>query len=152
MAFVTLEDMAGTVEVTVFPEPFKAAAPFLRSREPLVVRGRVDDGDKGRVILAEDVRLLEQALGGAARPRAAGAEPGACRIRVVASGDPESRLIALRKICEAHPGGVPVFVHVVLAGQEVVIRSRGCSVDATPELASEVEGLLGRATLTIDYA
>jgi DNA polymerase-3 subunit alpha len=152
MAFVTLEDMAGTVEVTVFPEPFKAAAPFLRSREPLVVRGRVDDGDKGRVILAEDVRLLEQALGGAARPRAAGAEPGACRIRVVASGDPESRLAALRKICEAHPGGVPVFVHVVLAGQEVVIRSRGCSVDATPELASEVEGLLGRATLTIDYA
>jgi len=152
MAFVTLEDMAGAVEVTVFPEPFKTAAPFLRSREPLVVRGRVDDGDKGRVILAEDVRLLEQALGGAARPRAAGAEPGACRIRVVAGGDPESRLVALRKICEAHPGGVPVFVHVVLAGQEVVIRSRGFSVDATPELVSEVEGLLGRATLTIDYA
>ena len=47
---------------------------------------------------------------------------------------------------------MPVFVHVVLAGQEVVIRSRGCSVDATPELMSEVEGLLGRATLTIDYA
>jgi len=71
---------------------------------------------------------------------------------VVAGGDPESRLVALRKICEAHPGGVPVFVHVVLAGQEVVIRSRGFSVDATPELVSEVEGLLGRATLTIDYA
>jgi hypothetical protein len=25
-------------------------------------------------------------------------------------------------------------------------------VDATPELASEIEGLLGRAALTIDYA
>src|SRR6266566_4846425 len=152
MAFVTLEDMAGTVEVTVFPEPFKAAAPFLRSREPLVVRGRVDDGDKGRVILAEDVRLLEQALGGAARPRAAGSEPGACRIRVVANGNPEARLAALRAICEAHPGGVPVFVHVVLAGQEVVIRSRGFAVDAGPALVSEVEALLGRAALTIDYA
>jgi hypothetical protein len=112
----------------------------------------VDDGDKGRVVLAEDVRLLEQALGGAARPRAAGGEAGACRIRVAANGDPEGRLAALRKICEAHPGGVPEFVHVVLAGQEVVIRARGCSVDATPELASEIEGLLGRAALTIDYA
>src|SRR6059036_1021323 len=152
MAFVTLEDMAGTVEVTVFPEPFKAAAPYLRSREPLVVRGRIDDGDKGRVILAEDVRLLEQALGGAARPRAAGAEPGACRIRVAADGDPEGRLAALRRICEAHPGGVPVFVHVLLAGQEVVIRARGCSVDAAPELVSEFETLLGPATLSIDYA
>src|SRR5437773_1301081 len=152
MAFVTLEDMAGTVEVTVFPEPFKAAAPFLRSREPLVVRGRVDDGDKGRVILAEDVRLLEQALGGAARPRAAGGEAGACRIRVVANGNPEARLAALRAICEAHPGGAPVVVHVVLAGQEVVIRSRGFAVDAGPALVSEVEALLGRAALTIDYA
>ncbi|PYN09907.1 MAG: DNA polymerase III subunit alpha, partial [Candidatus Rokuibacteriota bacterium] len=152
MAFVTLEDMAGTVEVTVFPEPFKVAAPYLRSREPLVVRGRVDDGDKGRVILAEDVRLLEQALGGAARPRAAGSEPGACRIRVAANGDPERRLSALRRICEAHPGGVPVFVHVLLTGQEVVIRARGCSVDAAPELVSEVEALLGPAAMTIDYA
>jgi hypothetical protein len=47
---------------------------------------------------------------------------------------------------------VPVFVHVVLAGQEVVIRARGCSVDATPELTAEVEALLGRGALTIDYA
>ena len=29
----------------------------------VLVRGRVDDSDKGRVILAEDVRLLETALG-----------------------------------------------------------------------------------------
>ncbi len=152
MAFATLEDMAGTVEVTVFPEPFKAAAPYLRSREPLVVRGRIDDGDKGRVILADDVRLLEQALGGVPRARTSGGEPGACRIRVIAGADPQARLAALRTICEAHPGGVPVFVHVVLGGQEVVVRSRGFSVDATPALVSEVEALLGPSALTIDYA
>src|SRR5262245_44463958 len=62
MAFFTLEDMEGTVEVTVFPEPFKTAAASLRSGEAVLVRGRVDDGDKGRVVLAEEVRLLEQAL------------------------------------------------------------------------------------------
>jgi hypothetical protein len=43
-------------------------------------------------------------------------------------------------------------VHVVLAGQEVVVRSRGCSVDVTPELTTEVEALLGPASLSIDYA
>jgi hypothetical protein len=71
---------------------------------------------------------------------------------VAANADPESRLSALRRICEAHPGGVPVFVHVVLTGQEVVIRARGCSVDGAPELVSEVEALLGPATVSIDYA
>jgi DNA polymerase III alpha subunit len=152
MAFLTLEDMTGTVEVTVFPEPFKAAAPFLRGRAPLLVRGRVDDGEKGRVVLAEDARLLEQSLGTAtARPRTGG-EASACRIRVRGDGEPAARLAALRKVCEEHPGGVPVFVHVLVAGVEVVVRSRGVSVDAGPALAGKVETLLGAGALTVDYA
>jgi DNA polymerase III subunit alpha len=152
MAFVTLEDMTGTVEVTVFPEPFKAAAPFLRGREPLVVRGRVDDGDKGRVVLADDVRLLEQSLGAAGVRPKTGGEASACRIRVRADGDPAGRLSALRKLCEEHPGGVPVFVHVIVPGLEVVVRARGVSVDATATLMGKVQALLGPAALTIDYA
>src|SRR5207245_2208312 len=90
MAFFTLEDMDGTVDITVFPEPFKAAAPCLHSREALLVRGRVDDGEKGRVVLAEDIRLLEQALAeSSGRPRNGGAapEPNACRIRVAPGAD-----------------------------------------------------------------
>src|SRR5439155_8320138 len=47
MAFVTLEDMAGTGAGAVFPEPFKGAAPRRRSRRPLVVPGRGDDGVLG---------------------------------------------------------------------------------------------------------
>src|SRR5438552_1311075 len=69
MAFFTLEDMDGTVEVTVFPEPYKAAAACLSSREALLVRGRVDDGEKGRVVLADDIRPLEEALAENDSPR-----------------------------------------------------------------------------------
>ena len=92
MAFVTLEDMDGTVEVTVFPEPYKAAAALRSGASPLLVRGRVDDGDKGRVVLAEEVRLLEQALaaaGRAAQRRAA--RRTRCRIRVRAGEDSRRR-------------------------------------------------------------
>src|SRR5262249_57463771 len=91
MAFFTLEDMEGTVEVTVFPEPFKTAAACLRSGEAVLVRGRVDDGDKGRVVLAEDVRLLEQALAesaGRPRPASGSTEPSACRLRRAPSDEP----------------------------------------------------------------
>src|SRR5205809_552374 len=42
MAFATIEDTDGTVDITIFPEPFKAAATHLRSRDALLVRGRVD--------------------------------------------------------------------------------------------------------------
>ncbi|MGH7353168.1 MAG: DNA polymerase III subunit alpha [Candidatus Rokuibacteriota bacterium] len=149
MAFATLEDLAGTVELTVFPEPFKASAPFLRGREAIVVRGRVDESDnKGRVVLVEEIRLLEQSL----QPRAGVGEPNACRVRVRADGDPAGSLAELRRVCDAHPGGVPVFVHVLLPGQEVVVRARGLAVDGGPELIAEVEAVLGARTVVVEYA
>jgi DNA polymerase-3 subunit alpha len=155
MAFFTLEDMEGTVDVTVFPEPFKSAAACLRSGEAVLVRGRVDDGDKGRVVLAEDVRLLEQALaeyGG--RPRNGGglSEPNACRIRLSPGEDPSAALAAVKQLCGEHPGRVPVFLHLVLGTQEVVVRTRGLSVDGSKELVTEGETLLGPGAISVDYA
>jgi DNA polymerase-3 subunit alpha len=154
MAFLTLEDMAGTVEVTVFPEPYKAAAPYLRGREPVIVRGRVDDGDKGRVVLAEEVRLLEQSLSSGAGRARNGGEPTACRVRVRAGAGDEgaARIAALRRLCDEYPGAVPVFVHVLLPTTEVVVRARGVSVDVTRDLVARLEELLGANTATVDYA
>ncbi|PYO09351.1 MAG: DNA polymerase III subunit alpha [Candidatus Rokuibacteriota bacterium] len=154
MAFFTLEDMEGTVEVTVFPEPFKTAAACLRSDEAVLVRGRVDDGDKGRVVLAEDVRLLEQALAeSGGRPKNGGvSEPNACRIRLTPGEDPSAALAAVRQLCGEHPGRVPVFLHLVLGGQEVVVRTRGLSVDGSKELLTAGETLLGPGNISVDYA
>ena len=153
MAFFTLEDMDGTVDVTVFPEPFRTAAAHLRSRDAVLVRGRVDDGEKGRVVLAEDVRLLEQALAeSSGRPRPDVVEPSACRIRVTPGDDPSVALAAVRQLCGAHPGGVPVFLHLVLDAQEVVVRARGLSVDGSPELVADGETVLGAGTISVDYA
>ena len=153
MAFLTLEDMAGTVEVTVFPEPYKAAAAFLRTREPIIVRGRMDDSDKGRVVLAEDVRLLEQSLAAGGGPRARnGGEPSACRVRVRSGQGAEQTLDALKQLCEEHPGVVPVFLHLLLPGHEVVLRARGVAVDATSELVTKLNSLLGTGAAVIEHA
>jgi DNA-directed DNA polymerase III PolC len=155
MAFFTLEDMEGTVDITVFPEPFKTAAACLRSGEAVLVRGRVDDGDKGRVVLAEDVRLLEQALAESAgsRPKnGAVSEPNACRIRFAPGEDPGAAMAAVRQLCDQHPGRVPVFLHLLIGGQEVVVRTRGLSVDGSKELVTEGETFLGPGNISVDYA
>jgi DNA-directed DNA polymerase III PolC len=153
MAFLTLEDMAGTVEVTVFPEPYKAAAAFIRTREPIIVRGRMDDSEKGRVVLAEDVRLLDQSLATGPGPRARnGGEPSACRVRVRGGQGAEQMLDALKQLCDEHAGVVPVFVHLLLPGHEVVVRARGVAVDATSELVAKLESLLGSGAAVIEHA
>ena len=155
MAFFTLEDMDGTAEVTVFPEPFKSAAPLLRSREAVLVRGRVDDGEKGRVILAEDVRPLEQALAeSSGRPRAGApaGEPNACRIRITPGDEPGAALATVRQVCDGHPGRVPVFLHILLGSHEVVVRVRAFSVDGSRDLVTKGEAMLGAGAISVEYA
>jgi DNA polymerase-3 subunit alpha len=154
MAFATIEDTEGTVDVTVFPEPFKAAAPHLRSRDALLVRGRVDDTDKGRVVLAEEVRLLEHALapGRAGNGSSRAGSPNACRVRVPADGDVAGRLSGLRKVCGEHAGAVPLFVHVLVPSLEVVVRAGSFSVDGSAALAAKIEALLGPGACTVEHA
>jgi DNA polymerase-3 subunit alpha len=152
MAFVTLEDTEGTIEVTIFPEPFKAAAEPLRSRQPLWIKGRIDDGDKGRGVLAEEVRLLETVLGEAGDAPVSAGEPNALRVRVVPGADPRATVAAVREICAAHRGRVPLFLHVVLSSEEVVVRARGLLVDASAELTERLGALLEPTAITVEYA
>jgi DNA polymerase-3 subunit alpha len=151
MAFLTLEDMEGTVEVTVFPEPFKAAAGRLRSREPVLIRGRLDESDKGRVVLAEEVRSLEELLREPLRAGAGEVAPHACRLRLLAD-EASTALPALSRVCGEHAGPVPVFVHILLAEQEVVLRSRAFSVSAAPGFVAAVEAILGPGAVVLDHA
>ncbi len=174
MAFATLELVDGSVPLTVFPEPYRACGVALRHRGPVLVSGRIDDSDKGRVVLAEEVKPLDEAArnggngsqsrragSGAEAPGGAQAAGGAhtCRIRVrpSAAGPPgaagsEAALAAVRSICEAHPGPTPVFVHVLLADQEVVVRAKGLSVAPEPDLVAKVESLLGPGSILVAYA
>ncbi len=162
MAFATLEDMEGSVELTVFPGPFRAAAPWLRSREPILVRGRVDDTERGRVLLAEEIRpLTDEHTASTAfadpfeRPPTAPPrvpEPRTCRIRVPAEGSAQALLEPLRRCCAEHRGSVPLYLHLLLPEQEVEIRVRELAVDPAPELMAKVEALLGQGSVLVDYA
>jgi hypothetical protein len=58
----------------------------------------------------------------------------------------------VREICAAHRGRVPLFLHVVLASEEVVVRARGLLVDASAELTERLGALLEPTAITIEYA
>ncbi len=167
MAFATLEDMGGSVELTVFPGPFKAAAGLLRSREPILVRGRVDETDKGRVVLAEDIQPVDEALAdkgtgpgaGERTPPAEdpfagpfGPEAQTCRIRVPGNGEAQALLESIKRLAAEHPGRVPLFLHLLLPEHEVVVRAKGLAVDAADALVTKVEALLGQGSIRIEYA
>jgi hypothetical protein len=67
------------------------------------------------------------------------------------SAGPDAILASVRGICEAYPGPTPVFVHVLLADEEVVVRAKGLSVAPEPELVAKIESLLGPGSILVEY-
>ncbi len=142
MAFATLEDMDGAVELTIFPETFRQSAAHLKGGAPLLVRGKVEGSAAARKLLAEDIRPLGEVEVG-------GPSPSACRIRVGGAVGAEA-LRALRAICDEHGGPVPVYIHVHIDGSEVVVRSRAVAVKPSPAFVAAVEGLLGSRAVRLE--
>jgi DNA polymerase-3 subunit alpha len=152
MAFATLDLVDGSVPLTIFPEPYRSCGATLKQRGPVLVRGRADDSDKGRVVLAEEIRPLEEALG-AVNGEGNGGEALACRIRLQANGDGmEASLRAAKAICHEHQGRTPLFLHVMLPEREVVIRVKELSVAPDRAMTGKLEALLGPGSVLVEYA
>ncbi len=140
MAFVTLEDMDGSIELTVFPEAFRQSAGYLRGGVPLLVRGRVEGSGGQRKLLAEAIEPLVAEV----EPEPPAQAPaGALHVRVDPGGD-AGVLQRLRALVEAHPGPAALYLHLRLEGTEAVVRSRTVAVRPSPALVAAVETLLGR--------
>jgi DNA polymerase-3 subunit alpha len=167
MAFATLELVDGSVPLTIFPEPYRSCATALRHKGPVIVKGRADDSDKGRVVLAEEIKPLEDAVGNGSLGgnghgdgngngnghRAESEVAHACRIRVSAAAESLPGLLArLKTACREHEGRTPLFVHVLLPEQEVVLRVKELGVDPVADLVAKVEGLLGPGSILVEYA
>ncbi|HTG12494.1 MAG TPA: OB-fold nucleic acid binding domain-containing protein, partial [Candidatus Eisenbacteria bacterium] len=159
MAFATLELVDGSIPLTIFPEPYRSCAGALRHKGPVIVRGRADDSDKGRVVLAEEIKPLEEAMGnlapaGNGHGNGAGtASAHACRIRVSAAAEALPELLAaVKAACREHEGRTPLFLHVLLPEQEVVLRIKELAVDPASDLVTKVEGLLGPGSILVEYA
>jgi DNA polymerase III subunit alpha len=161
MAFATLELVDGSIPLTIFPEPYRSCAGALRHKGPVIVRGRADDSDKGRVVLAEEIKPLEEAMGNLAPAGNGhgtgtgngGASAHACRIRVSAAAESLPELLAaVKAACREHEGRTPLFLHVLLPEQEVVLRIKELAVDPAPDLVTKVEGLLGAGSILVEYA
>jgi DNA polymerase-3 subunit alpha len=146
MAFATLEDMDGALEITIFPETFRQSGGHLRSGVPLLVRGKLEGSVSSRKLLAEDIRPLDGAGGPPAGPPPA--PPSACRIRLGGAG--LDGLRALRALCDTHRGSVPVFLHLEVDGAEVIVRARALAAQPSAPFVAAVEELLGRGSLQLD--
>ena len=142
MAFVTLEDLDGTMEVTVFSKLFKTVAPLIVPDAALVVVGKANVTEGGVKILADEVLPIAAAKERLVR---------AVHLRVLTPGLERETLEQVGRLVKTHRGPVPVYLHLVIPqhSEAVLSTGEGCRVRPAPELLGGLEQLLGKDAVTL---
>jgi DNA polymerase-3 subunit alpha len=114
MAFVTLEDLCGSVECVVFPEVYAAGMELLKGEEALLLSGELDVGEEACKLLVSEVELLRDATKKQTRR---------VNIRLTTPGLDEMQLRQLKSIVQRYRGDCEVALHMVIPNRsETVIR------------------------------
>jgi DNA polymerase-3 subunit alpha len=150
MAFATIEDLTGSVEVIVFPKTYEEAHLTLKRDAVVIVRGRLDVADQQVKVLAEGVTLLEP-LPAPASVSPAPFPPVPARdvtLHVLLDADRhgEDGLVRLHELLGRYRGDRPVVLTIRSDGRDVKMQPGDLRVTSGPAVVQEIEGLLGPST------
>ena len=133
MAVFDLEDLGGSVEVTVFPKTMAEHGHKLEEDAIVLVRGRLDDR-RGAVpkILCHEVEVVEMGDLPSSRP---------VRLRLPIDRVSRSTVEELKELLSAHPGDAEVYLH--LGDRQVLRLPADYCVNPSGGLVGELRVLLG---------
>jgi len=137
MAFVTLEDLKGSVEAVVFPGDFERYRAMIKPEVVVFVRGRVDRRREQPSLRVSEVVGLDEAD-----------ERLAVRVmlRINCSVVDGAMLDELGAVCREHPGECPLFLEMSTSdGLQVIVRcnGKGGAVLPNAEFIEQAARLLG---------
>lgn len=136
MAFVTLEDLSGLIEVIVFTDLYKKFASLLKGDEPIFVRGKVEVGEENVKIIATEILPFEKAASKLTRT---------IHLQLKAEGLRREDFWAMKDIFADCRGNCRAYMHLHLSsGPEVVIDlGEEWRLDSSEKLVKRMADLLG---------
>ncbi len=141
-AQAALEDMAGTVEMIVFPEAYRRVGEKVKLEVPVLVRGgvRIEEGANPKLTVNE-IQPLEEAK--VPLPRS-------LRIRIPLETAMEGTVDALHALCQQKKGEAKVLFDVERQGDfMVVMEAEGYNVLPDRTFVARVEELCGRGAVRV---
>jgi DNA polymerase-3 subunit alpha len=144
MAYVTLEDLQGTVEVITFPTVYRESSTLLTGDEPIFVTGKVKADEEAPRITAERIIPLEKARETLAK---------SIHLTLTVTELNRERLQGLKRILSSAPGSSRAFLHVIIPDRSETVISLPDAFRVGPSdiLFEEVEMLFGRQVATLNY-
>jgi DNA polymerase-3 subunit alpha len=138
MAYITLEDSEGSVEVIVFSELYKNSVHLLKKDMLLLVKGSIDRDEKGVRVRAKEVSNLEDAGKISVRRM---------EVRIDESLGSSENLQGIRDIVAQYPGDCQLFLKIRLKKTQTVIAT-GITINPDTILLNRLENMVGRGAVT----
>lgn len=137
MAFVTLEDLNGFVEVILFSSVYAKGAEFIDTDSPILVDGRISKDEKSVKILADSVIPLSKAEELCAT---------AVNFNIDVTGIDKEQLKELRDLLDNHKGECPAFINLRIPRKSETVIALPDSLKVQPgrALSEAVDRYFGR--------
>ncbi len=142
MAYLTVEDLQGTVEVIVFPDLYKTAGELLAPERLVRIAGAIDRGDKGTKLRGSKIEPLADVQTQTIKR---------VRIRMMDGPHVCAQLPRLLEILKRHPGSTAVSMTFrtdeALEAETAPLPNLG--VSASEHFVADVEEVLGKGALSL---
>ena len=147
MAFITLEDLYGTVEVIIFPKTYEKDKVNVEIDNVVLVQGKLDTKDDGNPkLLAESVRLLSDVNSGKKPSTSEPVQAAMIKIVIPAPYGDNDGLKAFQSVARQHLGDMPVAIMIATSGNKYKL-DYNLWVDPCDEFFNKIYALFGRDCL-----
>ncbi len=136
MAFVTLEDLHGSVEVTVFSSIYTRVYDLLIDDNTILVQGKLQRDENSVKLLADTIIPME---------KAEDTWTASIHFNLDITRTNKTLLIELHDILKRHRGSCPAFIHLLNPEktETIIALPDAMKLSAGVSLTREVNGLLG---------
>jgi DNA polymerase-3 subunit alpha len=136
MAFVTLEDLHGSVEATVFSTLYAKVHDLLTDDRPILIQGQLQKDENSVKILADTIIPID---------KAEETWTASVHFNLDITRTQRELLVKLKEILKTHPGSCRAYIHLLNPGktETIVALSNSMKLRAGLPLTREVNQFIG---------
>jgi DNA polymerase-3 subunit alpha len=139
MAYCTVEDPSGNVEIIIFPDLYKASMTILQKDESVLVKGTIDKTEKGLKIVSSDITLLDTLVTKLGQK---------AEISLKLPLNDNVHLQTLKSVLLSNgKGRYPLYLRVFYKETETLITT-GIKISDDRDIISKIEEIAGKGAVT----
>ncbi|HUH65822.1 MAG TPA: DNA polymerase III subunit alpha, partial [Syntrophales bacterium] len=143
MAYITIEDLKGSVTVICFADLYTKSFGFVHSEEPILVKGVIDAGEEGVKVIASEIAGLGDAVSNAY---------DVVHFTVDISKIEEKDIESLRELLSRHRGKRDAYIRLVNSGSDVLVfLGTDLQLELSDQLRKDADLLLGAGSTQFSY-